>query len=67
MLENTIENGERPEELIIYAASGQAARNWDCYRRIVAVLRALGDDETLVVQSGKPVAVFRTTTASPRV
>jgi urocanate hydratase len=67
MLENTVENGERPAELIIYAASGQAARNWECFHRIVAALRVLREDETLAVQSGKPVAVFRTTTTSPRV
>jgi urocanate hydratase len=67
MLENTLENGERPAELIIYAATGQAARNWECFDRIVECLMALEDDETLVVQSGKPVAVFRTTLTSPRV
>ena len=59
MLENTIANGERPEDLIIYESTGQAARDWRSYHAIVERLRVLGDDETLVVQSGKPVAVFR--------
>jgi urocanate hydratase len=67
MLENTVQNGERPSELIIYAATGQAARNWECFDEIVACLMRLGDDETLVIQSGKPVGIFRTTEASPRV
>jgi urocanate hydratase len=67
MLENTIANGERPEELIIYAGTGKAARDWNCFHRIVATLKQLGDDETLLIQSGKPVAVFRTSKASPRV
>ena len=67
MLENTITNGERPEDLIIYGSTGQAARDWRSYHAIVERLRELGDDETLVVQSGKPVAVFRSYTTSPRV
>jgi urocanate hydratase len=67
MLENTLANGERPEELIVYGGSGKVARNWESFRAIVAALKALADDETLVIQSGKPVAVFRTTPASPRV
>jgi urocanate hydratase len=67
MLENTLENGERPQDLIIYAATGKAARNWDCYHAIVAALKDLHDDETLVIQSGKPVARFRTSPDSPRV
>ncbi len=67
MLENTIANGERPEDLIIYGSTGQAARDWRSYHAIVERLRKLGDDETLVVQSGKPVAVFRSYTTSPRV
>jgi urocanate hydratase len=58
---------ERPEELVVYGGIGRAARNWDCYDRIVAALRALGDDETLLIQSGKPVGVFRTHTDAPRV
>jgi len=58
---------ERPEELIVYGGSGKAARNWACYERIVATLRRLGNDETLLVQSGKPVGVFRTHDEAPRV
>ena len=67
MLENTVANGEKPEELIIYAGTGKVARDWRCFHRIVDVLQHLGDDQTLLVQSGKPVAVFNTTPASPRV
>ncbi|HET9726152.1 MAG TPA: urocanate hydratase [Gemmatimonadales bacterium] len=58
---------ERPEELIVYGGSGKAARNWECYERIVATLRRLENDETLLVQSGKPVGVFRTHEEAPRV
>jgi urocanate hydratase len=58
---------ERPEELVVYGGAGKAARNWDCYHAIVATLRRLGDDETLLVQSGKPVGVFRTHADAPRV
>jgi urocanate hydratase len=58
---------ERPDELIIYGGSGKAARNWECYERIVATLRRLENDETLLVQSGKPVGVFRTHEEAPRV
>ncbi len=67
MLENTVHNGEKPQELIIYGGSGRAARNWDAFHAIVAALKSLGDDETLVVQSGKPVAVFRTSPMAPKV
>ena len=67
MLQNNLENAEKPEELIIYGGSGKAARNWKCYDAIVRSLMALGDDETLLVQSGKPVGIFRTTVNSPRV
>src|SRR5437868_6654275 len=67
MLENTLANGERPEDLIIYAGTGKVARNWDCFHAIVRSLKELADDETLVIQSGKPVAVFKTSLASPRV
>ena len=67
MLENTLENGERPEDLIIYAATGKAARDWESYHAIVATLKDLEDDETLVVQSGSPVARFRTSESAPRV
>jgi len=58
---------ERPEDLVVYGGIGRAARNWDCYDRIVRCLRELGDDETLLVQSGKPVGVFRTHADAPRV
>jgi len=58
---------EKPEELIVYGGSGKAARNWDCYHAIVATLKKLENDETLLVQSGKPVGVFRTHDEAPRV
>jgi len=67
MLENNVENAELPEQLIIYGGTGKAARNWDCYHAIVKTLKQLKDDETMVIQSGKPVAVFTTWTTSPRV
>ncbi|MEM2869567.1 MAG: urocanate hydratase [Thermoplasmata archaeon] len=67
MLYNNLENAERPEELIVYGGTGRAARNWDCFRAIVRELRRLEGDETLLIQSGKPVGVFRTTRDSPRV
>ena len=58
---------EHPEELIVYGGIGKAARNWECFDRIVATLRQLETDETLLVQSGKPVGVFRTHSEAPRV
>ncbi|HVR83748.1 MAG TPA: urocanate hydratase [Planctomycetota bacterium] len=58
---------ERPEDLVVYGGSGKAARNWDCFHAIVSSLRTLENDETLIVQSGKPVAVFRTHERAPRV
>jgi len=58
---------ERPEELIVYGGGGKAARNWECYERIVATLRRLKNDETLLIQSGKPVGVFPTHDEAPRV
>jgi len=67
MLENNLENAEIPEELIIYGGTGKAARNWECYNAIVKALRNLGNDETLVMQSGKPVAIFQTWETAPRV
>ncbi len=69
MLMNNLdpEVAERPEELIVYGGAGKAARDWRCYEAIVATLRRLGDDETLLVQSGKPVGVFRTHPDAPRV
>ncbi len=61
------EVGERPQELIVYGGTGKAARNWDCFRAIVESLKKLENDETLIVQSGKPVAVFKTHAEAPRV
>jgi urocanate hydratase len=58
---------ERPDDLIVYGGSGKAARNWQAYEAIVATLRDLEHDETLLVQSGKPVGVFRTHSDAPRV
>ena len=69
MLMNNLdpEVAEKPEQLIVYGGIGKAARNWECYDAIVATLKRLGDDETLLVQSGKPVGVFRTHADAPRV
>jgi urocanate hydratase len=61
------EVAERPGELVVYGGIGKAARNWQCFEQIVAALRALGEDETLLVQSGKAVGVFRTHADAPRV
>jgi len=69
MLMNNLdpEVAEKPQKLIIYGGSGKAARNWDCYEAIISSLTKLENDETLLVQSGKPVAVFKTHTDAPRV
>ena len=69
MLMNNLdaEVAEKPQELVVYGGIGRAARNWESYDRIVAALRALEADETLLVQSGKPVGVFRTHADAPRV
>src|SRR6476646_3998964 len=69
MLENNLDpdNAERPEELIVYGGTGKAARNWECFDAIVATLKRLRADETLLVQSGKPVGVFSTHADAPRV
>ncbi|MEG3126040.1 urocanate hydratase [Sphingomonas sp. GB1N7] len=69
MLMNNLDPGvaERPEELVVYGGIGRAARDWESYDRIVETLRRLEDDETLLVQSGKPVGVFRTHKDAPRV
>jgi urocanate hydratase len=69
MLMNNLdpEVAERPQDLVVYGGSGKAARNWDCYYRIIESLKALENDETLLVQSGKPVGVFRTHPYAPRV
>jgi len=69
MLMNNLdpEVGENPKELIVYGGSGKAARNWDCYDAIISSLKELENDETLLIQSGKPVGVFKTNINSPRV
>jgi urocanate hydratase len=69
MLMNNLdpEVAERPEDLVVYGGIGKAARNWECFDRIVESLRNLEADETLLVQSGKPVGVFRTHADAPRV
>ena len=69
MLMNNLdpEVAEKPGELIVYGGRGKAARNWDCYHAIVKSLKALSSDETLLVQSGKPVGIFRTHEYAPRV
>lgn len=69
MLMNNLdpEVAERPEELVVYGGIGKAARNWDCYDKIVQTLKSLEVDQTLLVQSGKPVGVFQTHRDAPRV
>ena len=69
MLMNNLdpEVAERPDDLVVYGGRGKAARNWKCFEAIVSSLKELENDETLLVQSGKPVGVFRTTPQSPRV
>src|SRR5215204_6659029 len=58
---------ERPEELIVYGGTGKAARSWDAFDAIVRSLKSLAHDETLLVQSGKPVGIFKTHPGAPRV
>ncbi|HVR88442.1 MAG TPA: urocanate hydratase [Candidatus Limnocylindria bacterium] len=69
MLQNNLDPdvAERPDELIVYGGTGRAARSWEAFERVLATLRRLKDDETLLVQSGKPVGVFRTHEWAPRV
>jgi urocanate hydratase len=69
MIQNNLDPqvAERPDDLVVYGGRGQAARNWECFDAILESLKALEDDETLLVQSGKPVAVFRTHLDAPRV
>lgn len=69
MLMNNVDSevAEKPDELIVYGGCGKAARNWDCFEAIIMALKTLESDQTLVVQSGKPVAVFETTEDAPRV
>src|SRR6187549_2247222 len=69
MLMNNLdpEVAENPKELVVYGGIGRAARNWECFDAIIEALRELGDDESLLIQSGKPVGVFRTHADAPRV
>jgi urocanate hydratase len=69
MIQNNLDPqvAERPEDLVVYGGRGQAARNWECFDAILETLKNLGNDETLLVQSGKPVAVFKTHADAPRV
>jgi len=69
MLMNNLdpEVAERPQDLVVYGGIGRAARNWECYDAIVAALKELNDDESLLIQSGKPVGVFKTHPDAPRV
>ena len=69
MIQNNLdpEVAERPQDLVVYGGRGQAARNWECFDAILESLKALEDDETLLVQSGKPVAVFKSHPDAPRV
>jgi urocanate hydratase len=69
MLMNNLDEevAERPQDLVVYGGTGRAARNWDCYHALVRSLQALENDETLLVQSGKPVGVFKTHEYAPRV
>jgi urocanate hydratase len=69
MLQNNLdpEVAENPDALVVYGGIGKAARNWECYEAILEALKKLGDDETLLIQSGKPVGVFRTHADAPRV
>ncbi|WP_339212036.1 urocanate hydratase [Aeribacillus sp. FSL K6-3256] len=67
LLENVLENGENPKELVVYAALGKAARNRGSYQAIVEALKNLEEDETLVIQSGKPIGIFKTHAYAPLV
>ncbi|MCB2032723.1 MAG: urocanate hydratase, partial [Ottowia sp.] len=69
MLQNNLDPdvAENPKALVVYGGIGRAARNWACFDAILAALKDLGDDETLLIQSGKPVGVFRTHADAPRV
>src|SRR5436190_3908289 len=69
MIQNNLDPdvAENPAELVVYGGIGRAARNWECFDAILATLKRLGDDESLLIQSGKPVAVFKTHADAPRV
>lgn len=69
MIQNNLDKevAENPKHLVVYGGIGRAARNWECFDQILTSLKDLGEDETLLIQSGKPVGVFKTTEDSPRV
>src|SRR5881227_3843309 len=69
MLMNNLDEevAERPRDLVVYGGTGKAARNWECYDAIIRSLKSLDNDETLLVQSGKPVGMFKTHEYAPRV
>ena len=69
MLQNNLDSevAENPQHLVVYGGIGRAARNWECYDQILASLKVLGEDETLLIQSGKPVGVFKTHEDAPRI
>ena len=69
MIQNNLdpEVAENPQALVVYGGIGRAARNWECYDQILASLKELNEDESLLVQSGKPVGVFKTHPGAPRV
>ncbi len=69
MIQNNLhpDVAEDPENLVVYGGKGKAARNWDCYNMIIKSLKELNEDETLLIQSGKPVGVVKTHESSPRV
>ena len=69
MIQNNLdpEVAENPKELVVYGGIGRAARNWECFDAIIKALRELEDDESLLIQSGKPVGVFKTHADAPRV
>src|SRR5690242_21726864 len=69
MIQNNLdpEVAENPDDLVVYGGIGKAARNWDCFEAILETLRRLAPDESMLIQSGKPVGVFRTHTDAPRV
>src|SRR5690242_21784332 len=69
MIQNNLdpEVAENPDALVVYGGIGKAARNWECYEAILDALRKLNEDESLLIQSGKPVGVFRTHADPPRV
>src|SRR5690606_31753079 len=69
MIQNNLDPdvAENPKHLVVYGGIGRAARNWECYDQILRSLRDLENDETLLIQSGKPVGVFRTHADAPRV